>query len=161
MIYLMKQKLIAFGDDFIIKDADGRDAFFVDGKAWSLGHQLSFRDMVGNELAFIKQKLLSWGPTYEVYRSGQLQAVVRKPLFTLFRYKFTVDVEGPDDLEVEGDFFDHEYVFRRGSRQVAVVSRRIFSWTDTYGVDVAAGEDDVLILASAVVIDMVTNQDKG
>lgn len=161
MIYLMKQKLIAFGDDFIIKDADGRDAFFVDGKAWSLGHQLSFRDMVGNELAFIKQKLLSWGPTYEVYRSGHLQAVVKKPLFTLFRYKFTVDVEGPDDLEVEGDFFDYEYVFRRGSRQVAVVSRRIFSWTDTYGVDVAAGEDDVLVLASAVVIDMVTNQDKG
>jgi uncharacterized protein YxjI len=41
---------------------------------------------------------------------------------------------------------------------VAEVSKRWFSWTDTYGVEVADGEDPVLILASAVVIDMVCHQ---
>lgn len=160
MIYLMKQKLFAFGEDFIVKDERGRDVFFVDGKAWSLGHQLSFRDMAGGELAYIKQRLFSWGPAYEVYRGGRLQAVVKKSLFTLFRYRFTVDVEGPDDLEVEGDFLDHEYAFSRGGRPVAVVSKRWFTWTDTYGVEIAEGEDDVLILASAVVVDMVSHHEK-
>jgi uncharacterized protein YxjI len=35
-----------------------------------------------------------------------------------------------------------------------------FSFSDTYGVDVAGGEVDVLILASTVVIDMVCHADQ-
>jgi uncharacterized protein YxjI len=153
--------MFSFGEDFTIQDETGRDVFFVDGKAFSMGDKLSFQDMQGNELVFIRQKLLSWGPTYELHSGGQLAAVVKKSLFTLFRYKFSIDVPGPDDLEAQGDFFDREYTFTRGNREVAQVSKRFFSFTDTYGVDVAPGENDVLILASAVVIDMVAHdQDK-
>jgi len=160
MRYLMKQKLFSWGDDFLIKDENGRDVFFVDGKAFSLGDQLSFQDMAGNELSFIKQKLLSWGPTYEIHRDGQLCAVVKKKLFTFFTCRFTVDVPGPDDLEAEGDFLDHEYTFTRSGERVAGVSKQWFSWTDTYGVDIAEGEDDVLIIASTVVIDLACHGDK-
>ena len=159
MRYLMKQKLFCFGDDFAIKDEAGRDAFFVDGKVFTLGQKLSFQDMHGQELAFIRQKLLSWGPAYEIYRDGQLAAVVKKHLFTLFRCAFTVDVPGPDDIEAQGSFLDMEYSFTRGGRQVAEVSKRWFSFGDTYGVDIADSEDQVLILASTVVIDMICHGD--
>lgn len=152
--YLMKQALFSWGDDFHIKDEAGEDVFFVDGKAFSLGNKLSFQDMGGNELAFISQKLLSWGPTYEIHREDRLVAVVKKHLFTLFRCRFTVDVPGPDDLEAEGDFLDHEYTFTRDGQAVASVSKQWFTWADTYGVEIADGQDDVLILASTVVIDM-------
>jgi len=150
MRYLMKQKLFCFGDDFAIKNEAGADVFFVDGRAFSIGNKLSFQDMNGNELAFIRQKLLSWGPTYEITRNGELLAVVKKHLFTLFRCKFT---------EAQGSFLDMEYAFTRGERQVAEVSKRWFSFSDTYGVDIAPGEDDILILASTVVIDMVCHAD--
>lgn len=160
MRYIMKQRLFSWGDDFFIKDESGRDAFFVDGRAFSLGNQLSFQDLAGNELAFIKQRLLSWGPTYEIYGGGELYAVVKKELFTFFKCRFTVDVPGPDDLEAQGDFLDHEYQFDRGGNAVALVSKRWFSWSDTYGVDIAEGEDDVLILASTVVIDLACHADK-
>jgi uncharacterized protein YxjI len=156
----MRQKLLSWGDDFVIRDESGRDAFYVDGNVFSLGHQLAFQDKEGNELAFIRQKLLAWGPTYEIYRQGELQAVVKKALFTLFQCRFTVDVPGPDDLEARGSFTDHEYEFERGGQTVAVVSKRWFSWTDTYGVDIAEGEDDVLILAATVVIDMACHGDR-
>lgn len=159
MRYLMKQKLFCFGDDFAIKNEAGKDVFFVDGKALSFGDKLSFQDMNGNELAFIQQKVFAWGPTYEIYRDGELAAVVKKELFTFFRCKFTVDVPGPDDLEAQGSFTDMEYTFRRGNETVATVSKRWFSFSDTYGVDVAEGEDEVLILASTVVIDMVCHGD--
>jgi len=112
--YVMKQKLFCWGDDFTIKDEQGQDVFFVDGKAFSIGEKLSFQDMAGNELAFIRQKLLAWGPTYEIYRGSELAAVVKKHLFTFLNCKFTVDVPGPDDLEAEGNFLDHEYRFTRG-----------------------------------------------
>jgi uncharacterized protein YxjI len=160
MRYLMKQKLFCFGDDFTIKNEAGEDVFFVDGRALSLGDKLSFQDMNGHELAFIRQKLLSWGPTYEIYRAGALAAVVKKELFTFFRCKFTVDVPGPDDLEAQGSFMDMEYTFARDGAAIAEVSKRWFSFSDTYGVDIADGEDDVLILASTVVIDMVCHADK-
>jgi uncharacterized protein YxjI len=156
----MKQKLFAWGDDFTIKTEDGRDAYFVDGKAFSLGNKLSFQDMQGHELVFIRQKLLSWGPTYQLYRGEDLAAVVKKHLFTLFHCRFTVDVPGPDDLEAAGSFLDREYDFSRSGRVVATVSKRWFSWADAYGVDIAGGEDAVLILASTVVIDMTCHADK-
>ena len=154
MRYVMKQKLLSWGDDFTIQDETGNDVYFVDGKMFSLGDQLSFQDMRGNELAQIRQKLFAWGKTYEVYRGGVLAAVVRKELFSFFKCRFTVDVPGPDDLEANGDFLDHEYEFTRGDRTVASVSKRWFSLRDTYGIDVADDEDPVLVLASAVVVDM-------
>jgi uncharacterized protein YxjI len=158
MRYVMRQKILSWGEDFVIRDESGRDVFYVDGKAFSIGNQLSFQDVEGNELAFIRQKLLAWGPTYEIYGRGQLRAVVKKAVFTFFRCSFSVDVPGPDDLEAVGDFTDHEYTFVRGGRTVATVSKRWFAWSDTYGVDVAEGEDDILILASTVVIDMACHE---
>jgi uncharacterized protein YxjI len=160
MRYAMRQKLLSWGDDFVIKDEGGQDIYFIDGKFFTIGDQLSFQDMEGNELAFIRQKLLAWGPTYEIYRRGELQAVVKKALFTLFHCRFTVDVPGPDDLEARGSFTDHEYEFERGGRIVAGVSKRWFSWTDTYGVEIADGEDDILILAASVIIDMACHGDQ-
>lgn len=161
MRYVMKQKLLSWGDDYYIRDEQGREVYFVDGKAFSIGGQLSFRDLEGNELAFIRQKLWNLRPTYEIHRGGALAAVVQRELFALFHHRFTVDVPGPDDLEAKGDFLDHEYSFTRGEREVATVSKKWFSFADTYGVEIADGEDDVLILASAVVVDQVCHRDDG
>lgn len=160
MRYVLKQKFLSWGDDYHVRDESGAEAFFVDGKVFTIRNTLIFKDVQGAELATIQKKILSWGPTYEIYRAGQLVAVVKKHLFTLFRCKFTVDVPGPDDLEAQGNFFDYEYSFSRGGREVAQVSKRWFSWTDTYGVDVAAGEDPVLIVASAVVIDQICHEER-
>jgi uncharacterized protein YxjI len=160
MRYVLKQKLLSWGNDFRIRNEAGEDVFFVDGKVFSIRNQLAFEDMQGRKLATIQKKLLSWGPTYEIYRDGQLAAVLKKHLFTLFRCKFTVDVPGPDDLEAQGNFLDYEYTFRRGSREVGQVSKRWFSWTDTYGIEIGDDEDHVLMLASAVVIDQICHEDK-
>lgn len=150
----MKQKLWSVGDKFTIKNDLGEDVATVTGKVFSFGDKLTFRDVLGNELAYIEQKLLSWGPTYEIYRNGELSAVVKQKLFTFMRTEFSIDVPGPDDLVAEGDFTDHEYFFRRGGSTVATVSRAWFRMSDTYGVELLDSEDAVLILASTVVIDM-------
>ncbi len=85
---------------------------------------------------------------------------MKKELFTFFSYTFSIDVPGPDDPTAKGDFTDHEYAFHRGRDVVALVSKKWFSFSDTYGVDIADGEDDVLILASTVVIDMACHTDR-
>ncbi len=56
---------------------------------------------------------------------------------------------------------DYEYAFEdSGGRTVATVSKRWFSWTDSYGVEIADGADEVLILAATVVIDLRCHGDK-
>src|SRR6187551_700719 len=108
MRYVMRQKLWAFGDDFTIQDEAGHDRFFVDGKAISLRDTLSFQDMSGHELLVIRRRLLSWGATFDIADpGGRTLAVVKQKLFTLFKYRFTVDETATPsdvDLEVAGDF---------------------------------------------------------
>jgi uncharacterized protein YxjI len=159
MRYVMRQKLLSLSDNFTIKNEQEQDVFLVKGKLFSFGDKLSFQDLSGNELVFIDQRLLNWSPTYELWKGAELLAVVKRELFSFIHHRFTVDVPGPNDLEAEGDFLDHEYTITRGGSVVATVSKRWFSWTDTYGIEVADGEDDVLVLATAVVVDMVCHDD--
>jgi uncharacterized protein YxjI len=162
MRFVMRQKWLSLGDDYRINTPDGQEAYFVDGRAFSWGSKLAMRagGREGPEVAFIAQKLLSWGPTYEIYRNGDLFAVVKKELFTFFRCAFTVDVPGPEDYEATGSFMDHEYAFVRSGRRVAEVSKRYFAWTDTYGIEIVEGEDEVTLLAATVVIDLCCHGDK-
>ena len=159
MRYVMRQKLLSLADNFTIKNEQEQDVFLVKGKVFSFGDKLSFQDLAGNEPVFIDQRLLNWSPTYELWKGGELLAVVKRELFSFIHHRFTVDVPGPNDLEAEGDFLDHEYTISRGGSVVATVSKRWFSWADTYGIEIADGEDDVLVLATAVVVDMVCHDD--
>lgn len=160
MRYVMRQKFFSFGDSFSIQNEFGTDLYYVRGKVFSFGDQLSFQDINGNELAFIRQKLLSWSPTYEIYHGEQLYASLKKELFTFFACKFDIELSNGGCIEVEGNFFDYEYTFRHNGQIIATVSKEWFSWTDTYGIDVADGEEDVFILACAVAIDMICHNDK-
>ena len=160
MRYLMRERILSWGDDFTIKDDAEREAFYVDGKVFSFGDKLSFNDQDGKQVVAIEQNLLSLKPQYEITRGGKTLAVVKKQLFSLFRTRFIVDVPGPDDLEARGDFLDHEYSFERGGREVARASKKWVSLSDTYSLDIDEGEDAVLILAAAVVIDLVSHPDE-
>lgn len=162
MRYLIREKLLCLGDDFLIKDAEGHDLYLVDGRAFTLlREKLVFKDMAGQELAYIREKLVSLRKAYEIHRDGRHVATVRKDLFNLFRCHFTVDVPGPDDYEAQGSFLDHDYKFMRHGRVVAEVSKKWLTVRDTYTVDIVDGEDDILILASAVVIDQICHDTDG
>lgn len=159
MRYVIKERFWAWGDDFHIFDEHRNKVFFVDGKAFSWGHKLSFQDLEGSELAFISQKLLSWKPKYEIYRGGQLFAEMIKE-WSWFGKTFTLDVPGPNDYTITGSFWCRDYQFVRGGQPVAVVSKALWAWTDTYGVEIADGEDDVSILCAAIVIDQILHDEK-
>ncbi|UCH95973.1 MAG: LURP-one-related family protein [Candidatus Aminicenantes bacterium] len=157
--YVMKQKIWTLGDKFVIKDETRTPVFYVKGKVFSFGDKLSFRDTSGKELAYISQKVFSLRPRYKIYRDKELIAKIVKKI-TLFKDKYTVHISGPDDLKVTGNFWNYEYTFTRNGRKVAFVSKKLFSWSDTYGIAIAPGEDDILILAAAVVIDMISHGDQ-
>ena len=160
MIYKIKEKFWSIGDEFTIFDENDVEVYKVFGKAFSWGDKLSFQDMTGKELAFIDQKLLSWKPCYKIIIDGDEFAQVIKE-WSWFNKKFTLDVPGPNDYEIDGSFWQHEFVFTRGDQQVAIVSKEMWSWTDSYGIDVIDGEDDIAILCSCIVIDQVLDDEQS
>ena len=117
---------------------------------------MSFRDRRGDELAFVTRKQLpgTGGPAFEIYHGDDLQAVVRRDGCSPKRCRFMIDGPGPDDLHAEGDLGGREYAFTREGKTVGRVSQKMVGTAGTYGVEVGRGEDEVLLLASAVVIDL-------
>ena len=160
MAYLIRERLFALGQDSDITDEQGRPVLHVDGKVLSLRNRLVLRDPEGREVAQVRRKLAALRPTYQVSIAGEPAAEVRKRLFTPFGDRFTIDVPGPDDLEMTGDLLDHEFTIRRGDQTVATVSKRWFSIRDTYAVEVAAGQDDLLVLASVLALDLAEDQER-
>ncbi len=160
MIYKIKEKFWSWGNTFTITDSQGDDQFVVAGQAFSWGDKLSFQDMQGTELAFIKQKLMSFMPSYEILVNGSVFAEVNKE-FSWLQQNFTLDVPGPNDYEINGSFWQHEFTFKRSGRQVASVSKTYWDWTDSYGVDIVDGEDDVSILCACIVIDQVLHDENN
>ena len=160
MVFRIKEKFWSWGDDFSITDETGSVRYFVKGRVFSWGDKLSFQDANKNELAFINQRLLSLKPRYEIIVNGQVFAEVVKE-WSWFKKKFTLDVPGPNDYEIEGSFWEHDFVFRRFGRVAATVSKKLFSWTDSYGVEIADGEDEVSILCACIVIDQVLHDEKN
>ena len=161
MRFMMRQKFWSLGDDFVIRDEDGNDRYLVDGRAFSIGNQLSIQDMEGRELASIHERLLSWGPTYEIRQPGQAATVVRKEHFTFFYCKFEIDGPGSQNYEATGDFLDHEYEIQSGYGTAALVTKKWFTLTDSYGIEIADQEEPVLLLATAVVIDLICHDQRG
>ncbi len=156
--YRMRQKLVSFGDDYWIENAQGQRVFFVDGKAFRLREHLGFKDLQGNELAAIQEKVMHIKDTYSIYRNGNVLATVKKALITPLRQRFDIHVAGAENMEAQGNILDHEYEIHAGRNRVAEVSKKWFRVADSYGVDIAPGADDILILAITVVIDMMVDQ---
>ncbi len=161
MRYMLKRKLFSLGNSSVIQDGEGADVFRVKGEVFTLGRKLSFQDLQGTELARIRQKLLSWRPTYEILRAGRQAALVKAALFPLMRNRFTINLPGAIAMDVRGDILNHEFAIRRDSRLVATISRRWLTLGDTYGVEIEESEDEVLVLACAVIIDLVVHQSRG
>jgi uncharacterized protein YxjI len=157
---MIKERFFRLGEDSDILDESGQPVFHVDGKVFTLRDLLIVLDRSGQEVARVHRKLLALRPTYEITIGGREVAEVRKHFFTPFRDKFTIDVPGPDDLEMTGSLLEHDFTISRGDRAVATVSKAWLTLRDTYGVDIAEGEDDVLILAAVLALDLAEDRER-
>src|SRR5215216_4289087 len=158
--YKIRQKLVSIGDDFWIENQEGDRVFKVDGKALRLRKTLLFEDMQGTKLAKIQERLLAIKDTMVVEDAeGNQLAVIKKGLIAPLGDYWTVNVRGGPDLEVQGNILDHEYSINEKRRKVAEVSKKWLSLTDTYGVEIDDGQNDILILALAIAIDMMSHDE--
>src|SRR5215471_12588025 len=101
--YQMRQKMFAIGDDYWIETDGGEHAFKVDGKALRLRKTLVLETPGGEELFTIQEKMLSIRDKMEVERDGRTVATIKKALVSPLRERFSIAVEGGQDMEAKGN----------------------------------------------------------
>ena len=156
--YQMVQNIVAIGDDFWIENDRREKVFKVDGKALRVRQTLIFEDRGGQELCKIQERMMRVKDSMEIEdANGRQVAMVKKALITPVRERWTLNVRGGPDLEIQGNILVHEYRIERGRDRVAEVSKKWFRLRDSYGVEIDPGQGDILILAATVAVDMMAH----
>jgi uncharacterized protein YxjI len=156
--YRMREKLFAIGDDFWIETEGGDRAFKVDGKALRLRDTFILKDSGGEDLFKAQAKKLHIRDTMKIERDGVDVATIKKALVTPLRDRFSIELADGAELKAKGNIVDHEYKIERDGDTVAEVSKRWFRVRETYGIEIAPGQDDALILAITAFIDEMEGQ---
>jgi uncharacterized protein YxjI len=152
--YRMVERMVSFGDDFWIQNDLGQRVFKVDGKALRIRDTMIFRDAHGNEVCKIQQRIARIRDSMVIEApNGNRIAMVHKAMITPLRDRFAVKIGDGPDLQVQGNILAHEY--RIGN--LATISKKWFRVRDSYGVEIAPGQNDLLILAATVCIDQMSH----
>lgn len=157
--YIMRQRMFALGQDFYINNAAGQPVFKIDGKVRLVKESLKFRDTQGHLLYQLDERVIRIRDSFDILNaSGQIAAKVHNAILDPLRERFTIEVPGRPNLTTVGKVIWAQYDILRDRQPVAKISKQ-FSWIgrDQYVVDVLPGEDDCLILAITVVIDMMVS----
>jgi len=158
--FRLRRQLFAIGEDFWVQNAQGENVYKVDGKVLALTQTFALQDVNGNELARMQREMLTLRKTMDVERGGQVMATVRKALFSVLSQRFTVELAGGAELSAQGDILNHEFDISSPAGPVARISRQWFALPESYGVAIAPGQDDVLLLCFAVCIDEMSEVDR-
>lgn len=156
--YQVREKMLSIGDDFWIENAAGERVYKVDGKALRLRKTLVFEDTEGRELCKLQKRVLRVKDSMEIEGpDGERLAMIKKAMITPLRERWVVKVQDGPDLNVQGNVLDHEYEIEQDGAKIAEVSKQWLRVRDTYGVEIAGGQNDILVLAVATAIDAMAH----
>lgn len=149
MKLLFKQRMFSWFDSYDIYDEDGNTVYTVEGQL-SWGHRLHILDAAGEHIGTVQQKMLTWMPKFELYEHETLVGTLEKE-FSFLRPHYRIDGFGWD---IQGQFMEWDYTITdRSGREVAVISKELLHWTDTYSIDVTSGTDALRALMVVLSID--------
>lgn len=158
--YQLRRQMISIGEDFWIANAQGENVYKLDGKVLALTQTFALQDANGNELARMRAEMLTLRRTMDIERGGQRVATVKKAFINILGQSFTVDIAGDGELQAHGDILNHEFQIEGAGGVVATVSRQWFIGDLMYGIAIAPGQDDVLMLCIAIAIDEMSESDR-
>ncbi len=149
MKLLFKQRLFSWFDSYDIYDEAGNTIYVVKGEL-SWGHLLRIYDAAGNDLGMIKEKVLTWLPKFEMYLGDRYIGCISKE-FSFFKPRYNIDCNG---WRINGDWLEWDYTIQNAAgRSVAMVSKEIWNWTDTYVINVSDPQDALYVLMMVLAID--------
>lgn len=154
MILKMKEKVFTLRANFSIKDENDMDVFFVKGKFLSFGHKATLMDSNEKELMYIEQKVLTFLPEYHVFDENHDEIGMLKKKLTFFKPSYYI-TSNFGEYEISGDVWSHAFTISKNGKVCAEVSKKWFSLSDTYGMDIKDDENVPFLIAMIIAIDFI------
>jgi uncharacterized protein YxjI len=154
--FVMREKMFAIGDDFWIEDEDGDKVYKANGKALRVRKTFILEDRDGNERAHVQDRIAHVRGTMAIEREGRPLATVHKRIVGI-RDRFTIELEEGGELSAKGNVLEHNFEIKRDDDVIANVSKKWVRVRETYGVEIAPGEDETFLLACVVAIDALVD----
>jgi uncharacterized protein YxjI len=153
MRFLVRDRLLGFGDDYWIEDQHGNKVFLVDGKAMRLRDTFELKDTQGRVLIDIHEKMFALRDTMIIERDGDPLATIKRKRLSLLRNHYRVSLVDGTDLDVSGKILDREFAIDYDGELLAQISRRWLHVRETYGLDIVRDDaDPALLIAVAVCV---------
>ena len=152
----IKQKMFSWRDKFAVKGEDELDRWLAQGEIFTLGRKLHVCSADGKEVAFIRQKLLSFLPRYYIQIGGEEYEFVKE--FTFLRQKYAIRNL---DWVVDGNFMAHDYAVTDSRGEVMRISKAWLTWGDFYELNIADPQNELLCLCVALAIDCINADAAG
>jgi uncharacterized protein YxjI len=153
MRYQVREKIFRLGEDNDILNEAGQPALQVDGKVLSLHGLMLVNDLAGTEVGRVSRKLVALRATYEITLAGGVTAEVHQRFTGPFHPKWNLSVAGGAELEIGGNFAGHDFTITENGQTIATISKAWISLADSYGVDIVAGQNDLLLLCSVLALE--------
>jgi uncharacterized protein YxjI len=153
MRYQVREKIFRLGEDNDILNEAGQPALQVDGKVLSLHGLMLVNDLAGTEVGRVSRKLVALLATYEITLAGGVTAEVHQRFTGPFHPKWNLSVSGGAELEIGGNFAGHDFTITENGQTIATISKAWISLADSYGVDIVAGQNDLLLLCSVLALE--------
>jgi uncharacterized protein YxjI len=153
MRYQVREKIFRLGEDNDILNEAGQPALQVDGKVLSLHGLMIVNDLAGTEVARVSRKLVALLATYDITLAGGVTAEVHQRFTGPFHPKWNLSVSGGAELEIGGNFAGHDFTITENGQTIATISKAWISLADSYGVDIVAGQNDLLLLCSVLALE--------
>lgn len=148
MRLMIKQRVFAWTDTYDIYDEYGNPKYFVKTEFFNIGHHMHIYDMYDREVGVIHRDISSASGV----RSRDRRTDNRSDSETilLFTPRYDIEYHG---WQVQGDLFGWDYDVYDGSYCIAHIGKELFRWGDTYVIDIANPEDEILGLMLVLAID--------
>jgi uncharacterized protein YxjI len=151
MRFLVRDRILGFGEDYWIEDQNGNKVFLVDGKAMRIRDTFELKDTHGRVLIDIHKKMLALRDTMVIERDGEPLATIRRKRFSLLRNHYKVSLIDGTELDVSGKILDREFGVDYDGELLAQISRRWLHIRETYGVDIVREDADAALLIAVAV----------
>lgn len=155
MKYLyIKQQVFSLIDRFKVYDEGQNLQYEAKGKLFTLNSQKDlYRVGEQSKLFTIKQKILTFVPTYYLYNAEDKEvAKLAQQLFVFFGTKYQLVIDNKR-FSIEGDLFSHQYDIKDEDGVIVSIRKKWISWGDTYEVSILDTFDEGLAISIVLMID--------
>ncbi|MCZ2260918.1 LURP-one-related/scramblase family protein [Sporosarcina sp. G11-34] len=150
----IKQKVFSLGEKFSVTNAEENEVYFVEGSFMQIPKRFSITDDARNEVAMITKKTFSFLPTFFVDVQGQETMTIKKE-FSFLKARYSIDAAG---IEVRGNWWDMNFEVYQNETFIGAVSKKWFTWGDSYELQIANDEMESLLVALVVAIDCAKSE---